>query len=321
MYRSVKRFSRRVVFLVFGLIGSGFCLPAGAWTAEKVRVGLSVRSVVFLPFYYAKDKKVFQKNGLDVEIIQMRSDLQTVGLVSGELDFNPAIGPAILAISNGMPLRAVAVFYRAPLLSLVSPGHVLNPKDLEGKKVAVSRIGSESHRYGVLMLQNSGVDAKRVTFIQTGSTTVSLTALQQGSVEAAVLSPPFTGVMARQGFRILMRSRDLIEAPWLGVVTSQQKVQRQPERVRSLLKAMKETLKAIRQDRRAVTGYIQQVWKVDPEVAEEAYEDINGVIIDDMFMPEERLKSYLDHAHRRGELSKMLAVGEVIDYSFLKSLQ
>lgn len=92
------------------------------------------------------------------------------------------------------------------------------------------RIGSESHRYGVLMLQNSGVDAKRVTFIQTGSTTVSLTALQQGSVEAAVLSPPFTGVMAEKGFTILARSSNLVEAPWLGLVTSRQKIQRQRDR-------------------------------------------------------------------------------------------
>ena len=142
----------------------------------------------------------------------MRSDLQTIGLVSGEIDFTPAIGPAILAIDNGMPVKAVAVIYRSPLFSLVSPASVTSPKDLEEKKVAVSRLGSDSHRYGVLMLEKSGVDPKKITFIQTGSTTVSVTALQQGSVAAAVLSPPFTGAMAQKGFKIFMRSRALVEA-------------------------------------------------------------------------------------------------------------
>ena len=49
-------------------------------------MALSVRNVVFLPFYYAKDTKIFDKHGLNVELIQMRSDLQLAGLASGEID-------------------------------------------------------------------------------------------------------------------------------------------------------------------------------------------------------------------------------------------
>ena len=42
--------------------------------AERVRVALSVRNVVFLPFYYAKEMKIYDKYGLNVELIQIRSD-------------------------------------------------------------------------------------------------------------------------------------------------------------------------------------------------------------------------------------------------------
>jgi ABC-type nitrate/sulfonate/bicarbonate transport system substrate-binding protein len=58
--------------------------------AEKVRIALSVRNVVFLPFYYAKEMKIYEKYGLDVELIQIRSDLQLAGIVSGEVDYTPA---------------------------------------------------------------------------------------------------------------------------------------------------------------------------------------------------------------------------------------
>ncbi len=54
-----------------------------AHALERIRIGLSVRNVVFLPFYYAQEKKIFEKHGLDAELIQIRSDLQVVGLVSG----------------------------------------------------------------------------------------------------------------------------------------------------------------------------------------------------------------------------------------------
>ncbi len=319
-------FTRRRLFPGQLLTAIAFAALAASATPtlalDKMRLGVSVKSVVFLPFYYGYDRKIFEKHGIQLEIISMRSDLQMIGLVSGELDFNPAIGPAILAISSGLPLKTVAVFYRAPLLSLLVPARVTRPKDLEGKKVAVSRIGSESHRYGALMLENSGVDEKKITFIQTGSTMVSLTALQQGSVEAAVLSPPFTGLMARQGYKVLMNSRDLIEAPWLGVVTSREKISKQPEQVRNFLLALRETLRAVRQDRAGVVAYIQKTWQVAPGVAEEAYDDIAGVMIDDLVMPEERVNSFLERAQSRGELGKKpLTMSEIFDYSFARGLK
>lgn len=210
---------------VIALLAIGICAPT-ARAQERVRMALSVRNVVFLPFYYARETKIYDKYGLNVELIQMRSDLQLAGLVSGEIDYTPSVGPAgiAIAIANAMPVKALAVLYRAPLFSLVSPPGGAGVKDLEGKRVAVSRIGSESHRYGSLMLESGGADPKKITFIQTGGTSVSLAALQQGTVNAAVLSPPFTGVMAEKNYRILARSRSLAEAPWLGLVANRQKL-------------------------------------------------------------------------------------------------
>src|SRR5919106_2410914 len=168
--KQLRRRNRRLGTVSFGALGIflllGLSISPSIHALERIRVGLSVRNVVFLPFYYAQEKRIFEKHGLDAELIQMRSDLQVVGLVSGEIDFTPVIGPAMFAIANGMPLKALAVLYKAPLFSLVSPATLPNIKGLEGRQVAVSRIGSDSHRYGVMMMENSGVDPKKITFIQ-----------------------------------------------------------------------------------------------------------------------------------------------------------
>lgn len=291
-----------------------------AWCLEKVRLGVSTRNVVLMPFYYAKDKKLFEKYGLDVEIIQIRSNLQLVGLVSGELDFITGIGTAIEGIGRGMSVKAVAVLYRAPLFSLLS--QLPNAKSLEGKKVSVSRIGSESHFNGVVMLERSGADPKKVTWIQTGSTALNMVPLERGLVEGAVLSPPFTGIMARKGFKILKRSGDVIDAsPFNGLVTTREKLQSHPDRVRNALKAMLEAIKSIRQDRKAVLAYIMQNFNVDQGVAEEAYEDIMGVLLDDMIMAESGLTKYLEMIRSRGETSKLLTINEIVDYSYLKAVK
>jgi NitT/TauT family transport system substrate-binding protein len=288
---------------------------------ERVRLALSVRNVVFLPFYYAKDTKIFAKHGLDVELIQMRSDLQLAGLASGEVDFTPSVGPAGAAFANGMPLKALAVLYRAPLFSLVSPPGVASVKDLEGKKVAVSRIGSESHRYGSLMIESGGADPKKVTFIQTGSTTVSLTAIQQGSVNAAVLSPPFTGIMAEKGFKILARSRSLAEAPWLGLVANHQKVERQAEQVRNVLRSMRDVIVVIRRDKARVISYIEKNFKVSAANAAASYDDISGVMVDSLMLSDEQIQKYLDASYARGEIPKRLHVADMFDFSLLRGLK
>jgi ABC-type nitrate/sulfonate/bicarbonate transport system substrate-binding protein len=288
---------------------------------ERVRVALSVRNVVFLPFYYAKDTKIYDRYGLDVELIQMRSDLQLAGLVSGEIDFTPSVGPAGAAIANSLPVKALAILYRAPLFSLVSPSGVSSVRELEGKKVAVSRIGSESHRYGSLMLESGGADPKKVTFIQTGSTSVSLTAIQQGSVNAAVLSPPFTGIMAEKGYKILARSRSLAEAPWLGLVANRNKMDKQPEQVRNILRSLRDVTVAIRRDKAAVVSYIEKNFKVSTANANESYEDITGVMVDGLLLGDDQIQKYLDTSQARGEIPKRLTVGEMFDFSLLRSLK
>jgi ABC-type nitrate/sulfonate/bicarbonate transport system substrate-binding protein len=171
------------------------------------------------------------------------------------------------------------------------------------------------------MLESGGADTKKITFIQTGSTTVSLTALQQGSVNAAVLSPPFTGIMAEKGFKILARSRSLIESPWLGLVASRPKLQKQPEQARNMLRAMRDVIATIRRDKPAIVAYIEKNFKASAANAAESYEDINGVMLDTMTMREDQIQKYLDGAYARGEIPKPLSAAEMFDFSLLKNLK
>ena len=314
-YRST---AKKLVTLASLLVVFG---ASRGFAEERVRVALSVRNVVFLPFYYAKDTRIYDQYGLNVELIQMRSDLQLAGLVSGEIDYTPSVGPAGAAIANFLPVKALAILYRAPLFSLVSPPNATGVKDLEGKKVAVSRIGSESHRYGSLMLESGGADPKKVTFIQTGSTSISLAAIQQGTVNAAVLSPPFTGIMAERGYKILARSRSLAEAPWLGLVANRQKIEKQPEQVRNMLRSMRDVTAAIRRDKASVISYIERNFKVSSANASESYDDIIGVMVDALTLSDAQIQKYLDTSHARGELPKRLTVGDMFDFSPLRSVK
>ena len=171
------------------------------------------------------------------------------------------------------------------------------------------------------MLEKSGVDVKKVTFLQTGSTTVSMIALQQSSVDAAVLSPPFTGEMVVKGFKVLQRSRGLAEVPSNGLVTSREKIQKQPQKVSNVLKSMLESLRLIRQDKTRGRRIHPQEFLSSAAVAEEAYDDLLGVMLPDMIWPEDRFKNYLESGYVRTDSSKPVSVGDVVDYSSLRALK
>jgi ABC-type nitrate/sulfonate/bicarbonate transport system substrate-binding protein len=150
---------------------------------------------------------------------------------------------------------------------------------------------------------------------------VSLTSLQQGVVNGAVLSPPFTGIVAEKGYRVLVRSRQLIDSAWLGLVANKHKLEKQPEQARNMLRSMRDVIAAIRRDNPAVVNYIVKNFNVSVANATESYDDIAGVIIDTMSMRDEQMQKYLDGFHHRGELPKPVSASEMFDFSLLRSLK
>jgi NitT/TauT family transport system substrate-binding protein len=273
-----------------------------------------------LPFYYAKDKKLFEKHDLEAQFIQVPSPLQVAALVSGDLDFIFSPSVAIRGIGKGMPFKVVAVAYRVALQSLVS--QLSPPKALERKKIAVNRIGTGPYFFGVLMLEKSDVDPKKVNWIQTGDTALSMTALEQGRVEGGVLSPPFTGMLVEKGFKILKRSRDVTEGdPGNGLVTTREEIQSHPDRITKAIKALLEAVRSIRRDRQGVIAYIIERFKMSRGIAEDAYEDVLGVLSDDLTIDEGDLKKYLEMLYSRGETRKLLTPSDVMDNSFLRAIK
>lgn len=101
------------------------------WQAEPTYLGV----------YYAKHLGEFEKLGLDVSIIQSWGANQAVtSVATGRYKISTASGGAtVLGYNNGVQIVSLAVLY--PRISTVVYGlataNVLNPKDLEGKRVGI----------------------------------------------------------------------------------------------------------------------------------------------------------------------------------------
>jgi sulfonate transport system substrate-binding protein len=98
-----------------------------------------------------------------------------------------------LAAKN-QPMQAFVVYDRYPgLVLVVSPkqtGKINSVKDLADKKVGVSAPGSSTHHFLNFLLKKAGVDKESVPIIGVGLEATAVVAMEQGTIDAAVMLDP-----------------------------------------------------------------------------------------------------------------------------------
>src|SRR5262245_61742895 len=105
----------------------------------KVKVGYSAISEVDLPAWMAKETGIFEKNGLDVQLIYFTGGTTAVlALVSGEVPICQVAGPAILnSALGGADIVMVAGGATSLDYWLMSRPEIKNAEQLKGGSVAV----------------------------------------------------------------------------------------------------------------------------------------------------------------------------------------
>jgi NitT/TauT family transport system substrate-binding protein len=160
-----------------------------------------------LPFFIAKDAKVFEKHGLDVDPVFVgASALIIQSMLSGAANVAGFGGPAIISnVLRGGDVITVAA--TTPLtISLVTQPSIQRVEDLRGKKVGISRLGGIPHFAIQLILDRYNM--KDVAILQMGTQSEAEVGLRRGVVDAAVLSPPQLYLLQRDGYRELVGAQD-----------------------------------------------------------------------------------------------------------------
>ena len=97
----------RFILLLFLIV---FAVPTNSYSQERRKILISNATLSYsaLPLVAARQWKLFQEQGLDVEIILMRSAAAAAALASGDLDYQSGIGPAsVSATLSGVDSRAL----------------------------------------------------------------------------------------------------------------------------------------------------------------------------------------------------------------------
>ena len=112
----------------------------------KLNVGYSAISGEQLPAWIAKETRIFEKNGLDVQLIYFPGGTTAVlALVSGEVPISQVAGPAVVnSALAGSDIIMVAAGATSLDYWLMSQPAIKKPEQLKGGSVAISRFGTAS---------------------------------------------------------------------------------------------------------------------------------------------------------------------------------
>jgi NitT/TauT family transport system substrate-binding protein len=274
---------RSLLTKLFGVLFSALCLHVSVDAADKIRIAIPGTGP-FLTFSLAQKKGFFKDEGLDAEIIQIRGgSVARAALLTGDLDYYSVVAVGARSAIQGLPTRLVACYLPTPPNVLVARPEFKSVKDLKGKTIAVSVFGNPPHVVGQMILRHYGLDPeKEVKFVAAGEGNPSrLAQMNQGLVEAAVVSPPFDFVGKKMGFHVLANAYELFTYPDVGLIASAKKIKEKPDEVKRAIKAGIKANRYIRANREGTVQVLTEWLKTDREIAAATYDFLSKAINDD----------------------------------------
>jgi sulfonate transport system substrate-binding protein len=171
-------------------------LASGA-AAAKITIAIGgAGCLCYLPTVLAEQLGEYKKAGVEIELVNFKGGSQALtAVIGGSADVvSGYYDHCVNLAAKNQNLQAFVVYDRYPGLVLgVSPRHtneINSVKDLAGKKVGVSAPGSSTDFFLKYLLTKNGVSADSAAVIGIGLDATAVAAMEQGTVDAAVMLDP-----------------------------------------------------------------------------------------------------------------------------------
>jgi ABC-type nitrate/sulfonate/bicarbonate transport system substrate-binding protein len=252
----------------------GFLVTSSVSAQEavrKVRIAYPDNTICCLPLIAALQWKVFEANGLQAEIVQIRSQIAYPALSSGEVQYVAGVGPAsVSATLRGMPSRAVWFATEELIYSLVARPEFQNVKDLRNRKIGLTGIGGTAHVSLQVALESVSENPKNFVYLGLGGSQ-QLPALEAGTVDAALLSPPMLYFAKKRGFRDLLDVGSRVKMPLGGLTVMVSTLRNRTDELKRVIKSLQSAKQEILKSREKSVALTSNFLKLDRDVAEDTY--------------------------------------------------
>jgi NitT/TauT family transport system substrate-binding protein len=193
------RIARHVAAALVMLAGVGWAVPAQA--LDKVRISAFQGAFVNLPVYVAQAFKLFEKHGVEAELIYGTGIQVTNIMIGGSADFGAfAVEHGITVIGKGQDVRLLVVNQTLPPYGMIVRNGVPTPnagkpypemlKDLKGLKLGITTIGASTDVTLRFLLHQVGIEPSDVTIIPVCAAGPQVAGLKNGLIDGALSAEP-----------------------------------------------------------------------------------------------------------------------------------
>ncbi len=180
---------------------------SGGLALAQSKVTLAVGGgscLCYLPTMLAQALGEYEKVGVSVEIVDFKGGSESLkAVIGGSADVvSGYFDHCVNLAAKGQHLQSFVVYDRYPGFALVvSPKQtsaINSIKDLANKKVGVSAPGSSTDFFLKYMLSKNGVDPNSVGVIGVGLGATAVAAMEQGTIDAAIMLDPAVTILQGQ---------------------------------------------------------------------------------------------------------------------------
>ena len=273
-------------------------------------------------FYLGRDVGIFKKHGIHLELIYIPGgSLSVQALIGNSLDMLLAGGtPLVYAVLKGADLKYIAGLNNRMPYVLVAREGINTPEQLHGKKVGISRFGSNTDFVVKLAATQMGLNPKRdMQIMQVGGQDARVVALKTGVVDATVLTPELALVGRKLGYHTLY---DLVEKGidylQIGVAARTDYLKLQNDTARRLTRAYLESIRYYVSHREEAIKKSMQLLKIDDrQAAEVGYDYRLKTLPADGKLSIKGMQLVIDAAAEDDPKAKSLTPQQLFDLSLL----
>jgi NitT/TauT family transport system substrate-binding protein len=226
--------------------------------------------------WIGKDLKIFEKHGLNVEIIMITGAARSVAALLGNSTHfatGSATGP-LAAVVRGSDIKIIAASYnKFPYAFVVKPD-ILDPSELRGKRVNILNFGGSNDLALQLALKEWGMKLSDVQVVIGGDAPTRLGSLMAGRMDATILSPPHLTMAVRAGYRVLADMGDMsANFTQSSLYVKGSALREHRDRVKRFLRAYAESIHVIKTDpERTMKVFARRMRVDDPETVKSTYD-------------------------------------------------
>jgi NitT/TauT family transport system substrate-binding protein len=255
---------------IAGLAAIALALGAASLAQAQDKVSLRLNwylGGLHVPFYYGKDRGFYSAEGIDLTINEGRGSANTVQVVAAGSDtFGMADSSSvILTASKGADVRSVMSLLNSTGFSVVSlaEANLKTPKDLEGKRVAVSP-GDPLGSLLQAVCKANNVDCAKISMVQVDPAAKVVTVLEKKADALLGGADDQFFLIKQRGFQpAAMRYADWgANIVGMTIVARTETLKANPDLVRRFLRA---TVKSWEEARKNPDAAVDAALKVKPD--------------------------------------------------------